>query len=51
MQGTSIWLLMAVVGVLLIAAAFYDRLVEPWLYERKRRKFFERMKRRQGYEN
>lgn len=37
--------------LLIVAAAFYDRVVDPWLYERKRRKFFERMKRRQGYEN
>lgn len=37
MQGTSIWLLMAAVG--------------PWLYERRARKFYERMKRRDQYEN
>ena len=44
------WLI-AVVFALIAAAALYDRVVDPWLYERKRRKFYERMKRRQGYEN
>lgn len=44
------WLIAVVFG-LIVGAAFYDRLVDPWLYERKRRKFYERMKRRQGYEN
>ena len=44
------WLI-GVVFALIVAAAFYDRVVDPWLYERKSRKFYERMKRRQGYEN
>lgn len=42
------WLIAVAFG-LIAAAAFYDRMIGPWLYERKARKFYERMKRRQGY--
>ena len=51
MQGTSIWWIMVVVGALLIAVALWDTMINPWLYERERRRFYKRMRRRHGYEN
>ena len=51
MQGTSIWWLLAVVGVLIILVAIYDSTIAPWLYERNTRKFYKKMKREQKYEN
>lgn len=47
----SIWYFMAACGVLIILAALWDAAIGPWLYERKSRKFYERMKRRNRYEN
>ena len=51
MQGTSIWWIMAAVVVLLIAAALWDFVVQPWLRARHAKKFYRKMKREQKYEN
>ena len=50
MQGTSIWWIMAAVGALLIVVALWDISISPWLYERRARKFYERMNKREGYD-
>ena len=47
----SIWWIMVAVGVLLIVVALWDISISPWLYERKSRKFYQRMKRGDQYEN